>query len=176
MKTTNYKQTEIDKIEVKVDSAVEKLYARDLYLFQVGVHERTIAHKLAEYLQQEFRGVFNVDCEYNRDRLNMKALKGIVKDKEEKKRHRIFPDIIVHIRGKRGRVFNKLVIEIKSSNKSNAGDIEKLRGLTSQKHGFEYKYGLFIRFKNNIEKATPIEELVLEKRWFQNGKEIDNPI
>ena len=176
MKNQNYKQTEFIEVEAKVDIAIEKLCQKDLYLFQAGVHERTISHKFAGYLQQEFKGVFSVDCEYNRDGLNTKALEGVVNEREERQKHRIFPDIIVHVRGKNGNPFNKLVIEIKSSNDSNTGDIEKLCGLTSPKHRFNYKYGLFIRFKNNIEKAMPIEELVLEKRWFQNGKKVNDAI
>lgn len=160
------------EIETLVNNALEKLYKKDLYLFLAGVHERTIAHKLAEYFQQEFKGVWNVDCEYNRDELEIKSLERIIKDEGEREIHRIFPDIVVHVRGKTGRTFNKLVVEIKSSRDSSNGDIEKLCGLTSPKYRFNYQYGLFIRFNNNIKGAIPIEELVLEKQWFQNGEEI----
>ena len=173
MNNNKFKQTEIGEVEAKVDNAVRKLYQKDLYLFQAGVHERTIVHKLAEYLQWEFKGVWNVDCEYNRDGLEIKSLEMIVSDEEEKKEHRIFPDIIVHVRGKTGIAFNKLVVEIKTSNSSSVGDIEKLRGFTSPEHGFNYRCGLFIRFNNNVQGTFPFEGLVLEKRWFQNGEEIN---
>lgn len=171
-----FKQTEIDEIKAKVDTAIRKLHQKDLYLFQVGVHERTIVHKLAEYLQQEFKGVWAVDCEYNRDGLCVKDLEMIVKDEKERKEHRIFPDIVIHVRGKSGRSFNKLVIEIKSSDDSATGDIEKLRGLTSSTRGFNYQYGLFIRFRNNIRESIPIAELVAERRWFCAGEELNDEI
>lgn len=162
-------------IQSKVDNAIQNLYYKDSDLFEIGVHERTIAHKFAEHLQQEFK-VHKVDCEYNRDDLDIKRLDSLLSDSEEKKCSRIFPDIIIHIRKKDD--FNELVIEIKTSSDPSDGDIEKLIGLTSRRLGFNYKYGLFIRFKNNIRthhQIKPHDTLIKEMKWFKNGREFIPP-
>jgi hypothetical protein len=64
-------------VEAKVSSAIDKLMANDRLLLQYDANERSISHKLAEYLQLEFTD-WNVDCEYNRKghdpkRLNLKV-------------------------------------------------------------------------------------------------------
>jgi hypothetical protein len=168
------KESIIQLAEVRdhINIALTKLFKKDLYLFQVGVHERTITHKFAEYLQEEFR-VHSVDCEYNRDGLDIKMIEPLILDEEERKEINIFPDIIIHIRGKND--FNKLVIEIKSSNLSNSGDIQKLKALTSSSYKFKYKYGLFVRFNNNIkENIGSTDDLVKEVTWFVDGNEVTN--
>lgn len=164
---------QLSEINTRVDKAILQLYQRDLYLLSIGVHERTVSHKLAEYLQQEFKGAWNVDCEYNRDELESKSLEMIVHDEDEKRQHKIYPDIIVHLRGKSGGTFNKLAIEIKTSDDSNDGDIQKLSGLTSLKYNFKYQYGLFLRFNHNFKFTASLEEFVIEKRWFNKGLELD---
>lgn len=59
---------EIDQIKVhkKVEKAINILSKNDAFLLEGNVNERSISHKLAEYLQQEFND-WNVDYEYNRD-------------------------------------------------------------------------------------------------------------
>ena len=46
-------------------NSIRLLIKNDFYLLEIGTNERSVAHKLAEYLQQEFPNR-HVDCEYNR--------------------------------------------------------------------------------------------------------------
>ncbi len=64
--------TETD-IENKVRQAIQVLLEKDRLLLELNVNERSITHKLAEYLQVEFPGC-HVDCEYNRDGHDTKEL------------------------------------------------------------------------------------------------------
>lgn len=56
-----------DQVKERLETALRKLYVRDNYLLENDAHERSITHKLAEYLQQLFPD-YDVDCEYNLDR------------------------------------------------------------------------------------------------------------
>ena len=136
--------TDID-IKEKVKKALQTLLECDLYLLEVHAHERSVSHRLACYLQKEFPD-YNVDLEYNRMNDLKKKLKGIKECSEQRRKETVYPDIIVHKRGKKD---NLLVIELKTSNlseKSKKCDIKKLELFTSDKD-FEYKLGLFIEFK-----------------------------
>ena len=53
------------ELELKLEKAIRMLFKNDLFLLKIKAHERSIAHKFAEYLQQEF-SEYHVDCEYNR--------------------------------------------------------------------------------------------------------------
>lgn len=60
------------KIRDRVEEALKILLKNDAYLLEHDVNERSITHKLAEYLQQELRKYsefndYQVDCEYNKD-------------------------------------------------------------------------------------------------------------
>ena len=59
---------EVDLTDIldRFNAAMKYLLLNDIYLLEHDVHERTITHKLGEYLQPLFRQ-WNVDCEYNRD-------------------------------------------------------------------------------------------------------------
>ena len=48
----------------KLKRCIEKLKKEDCYLIKNNASERSIAHRLAVYLEDEFIG-YNVDCEYN---------------------------------------------------------------------------------------------------------------
>ena len=54
-----------DEIKGIIKCCLQKLRKLDKDLLDINVNERTITHKLAEYLQKHFPE-FNVDCEYNR--------------------------------------------------------------------------------------------------------------
>lgn len=49
-----------------INIAISELCEKDRHLLSHDLNERTIAHKLALYLQEEFQE-YNVDCEYNRN-------------------------------------------------------------------------------------------------------------
>ncbi len=60
-----------DRIKNKIINAYKLLLKNDNYLFVVNANERSLTHKLAECLQLEFPE-YNVDCEYNRNGLDIK--------------------------------------------------------------------------------------------------------
>ena len=149
------------KIMEKVKVAVGILLKNDAWLLENNVHERTITHKLGEYLQTQFPEWY-VDCEYNRDGMESKALEAIHECDEERKTDRVVPDIIIHQRVKESeKINNYVVIEVKTDDKKTDCDIKKLELFTSDPK-FRYKFGLFIKFK---QKNTP------EYRIFKNGRE-----
>lgn len=128
------------EVEIRIIHAREKLLKKDGFLLENDVNERSITHKLAEYLEEEFPG-WDVDCEYNRvgkapmnKRLHLQAEPSCTNDTDAKT---VYPDIIVHQRGKKKQ--NLLVIEAKKkSNQSGPGrDENKLRSF-AQELGYQY--------------------------------------
>jgi hypothetical protein len=137
-----------EEIKKKVYICIRQLLKNDLHLLEIRANERRIAHKLAEYLQQQFPD-WHVDVEYNRHGIEIKEL-------DEK---RVYPDIIVHLRNT---PFNLLVIELKCSDEKYDSDIEKLKKFTDQNGEFKYKLSLFLKIINGG---------IKEVRWFKNGRE-----
>jgi len=162
---------EIDDVKEKVEYGMRLLRDNDQDLFEVNVNERTITHKLAEYLQNQFTD-YNVDCEYNRYEDTTKKLRSIknrvlditnLKDSEverligeDKEAITIYPDIIIHTR--RRPYNNLLVIEVKksSSNIDKDFDISKIKEL--MKPPYNYKYGLFL--------MIDLENVRTDYEWF----------
>lgn len=151
----NYTDKEIKK---KVNIALGILFKNDTFLLKNSVHERSIAHKLAEYLQNQFLD-WEVDCEYNLKGLKPKELEGINQCSTQRTTDRVLPDIIIH---KRNKNHNLVVIEIKTNNQDDVCDIEKLKLFSDQSKDYKYVLGLFIKF-NSLD--------VPSLRWFKNGKE-----
>lgn len=139
--------------------ALGVLQKNDSFLLKEGVHERSIAHKLAEYLQQQFPD-WNVDCEYNRKGVETKKLNGIEECEEHRKTEKVYPDIIIH---ERNTNHNLLVIELKKNDLKCLCDIRKLELFTNLKGEFGYALGLFIQ----------LDDSQLELKWFKDGKETD---
>lgn len=149
-----------DDIERIIRSCLQKLRKQDKYLLDKKVNERTITHKLAEYLQEQFLE-FNVDCEYNRFDEMPKELELPMdnvnwNDTEAKT---VFPDIIVHKRGTQKN--NLLVIEIKKSSNSNPGNFDRKKLKAFLKDPYNYRFGLFLRIDLDD------EDDYLE--WFTKG-------
>ena len=145
-----------------------KLSLNDAWLFEMNVNERSITHKLAEYLQQEFAD-WNVDCEYNRNLDEMKRLSvpktGIEWDDLESKT--VFPDIIVH---KRGAKKNLLVIEVKKSNSTVPDTFDKIKLNALLREPFNYKFALFIKFDVGSGRESPRLE------WFTSSPSSSPPV
>lgn len=155
--------------------SLEKLYDddNDYFLIKHDVNERSITHKLACYIQEEIdkdkeEANWNVDCEYNRigsSPINPKRLmlpiEGVSTD--DIKAKTVFPDIIIHHRGKKGINNNLLVIEVKKVHRINfescevKHDFYKLDQYTNQ---LKYQFGLFLNL--NIDGASGC--------WWINGK------
>ena len=68
--------TNMDNKEVleKIKNAYRKLLKNDSCLLAVDANERSITHRFAIYLEDEFPD-YNVDCEYNRECADIKKNK-----------------------------------------------------------------------------------------------------
>lgn len=161
----------LEVIKQKVENALKKLRTKDSFLIAANTNERTISHKLAEYLQYEFPdkvSKYKVDCEYNRHRYDIKKLRivdipneGISWAEEDAKT--IFPDIIVHERNTDEN--NLLVIEVKkaSNQRGHQFDMDKLVALTQDE--YRYRFGLFLI----ISMDRTFDKLV----WYSEGEIIN---
>ena len=145
---------ELSEIQLKVKNSLDILIRNDFFLLISDVNERSISHRLAVYLEHQFKD-WDVDCEYNRDHKKIKRLK--LKPKELKsddtEATTVYPDIIIH---KRDKEDNLLVIEIKKStnHQSEDFDLEKLRAYREE---LEYRHTLFLKIFTNGGK-NPYEE------------------
>ncbi len=163
---------EQNEVRSKIEVAYKNLLKKDMHLLENDVNERSITHKLAEYLQSEFPE-FHVDCEYNRNLSDPKHLdtwekqistlaqeleKANTSDKRRKYIERVlnegltvYPDIIIH---HRGTTDNFVVIEAKKTT-NNEDDESKLR---AYKQDINYKYAYFVQFPIKSELRTFTEE------------------
>jgi len=164
------RMNELEDIKNKLRSAINKLFEKDKFLLNYDVNERSITHKLAEYLEEEFKE-YDVDCEYNRDINDTKRLKNFIDkiDADDTEGITVFPDIIIH---KRGTHLNLIAIEVKKDNarfNSSAAqfDKEKLSNFTYQSGNFKYEFGFFILL------PTCGHQKPVKITLFRNGKEIE---
>ena len=161
-----------EEIEEKVNLALDIFYVKDKYLIDNDIHERSMTHKLAIYLEELFKE-YDVDCEYNKNISESKKIHDIESEiqkirKIEKDEYKdsvvVFPDITIHKRG--NKLKNLLVIEVKKDNatKNNKEEIDilKLKAYTSK--DLNYRYGIYINLKNSREKV------IIKK--FENGVEV----
>ena len=164
-----------DDIKVRVKSAVDRFRQKDKALIQVDANERSLSHKLAMYLQEQFESDgWDVDCEYNRfgggdkktailfDELGEWLRCDVPITDEEAKT--IFPDIIVHHRRKSD---NLLAIEVKKSTTANDGrlDIQKLEALTCQRYKYKYQLGLHLIISMDL-----YGNLDDKYYWYEDGE------
>ncbi|MEW8348578.1 MAG: hypothetical protein AB2687_09725 [Candidatus Thiodiazotropha taylori] len=143
-----------DEIELKVQTAIDKLLDRDALLLQNDAAERAITAKLSCYIQEEFDD-WDVDCEYNRNFHRVKRLKEICKSKNKENGASVFPDIIVH---QRMTEHNFIVVEVKKTTNTESSDCDLMK-LEAFREELGYEYGLFIRFKAGVE-SVGVEEIV----------------
>ncbi len=161
---TQYKKEKVKKL---INKALGYLYKNDYFLIEEDVNERSISHKLAEYLHELFPE-YHVDCEYNRvgrkeidqEIINKKLdirIEGVQTNDTEAKT--VYPDIIVH---RRNTKHNLLIIEVKK----NAGrkvsevkkDYKKLLGFIKEDNSdFKYKYAAFINLQKKLPKLEVFE-------------------
>lgn len=133
-----------------VHNALIKLFDENNSLLVIDIAERTIAAKIANYLQPYFPD-YEVDVEYNR----MGEVPKQVSLHGNGPLDKVFPDIIVH---KPMTKTNILAIELKkeSNTEQKDDDILKLRAYVEE---LEYKHALFIRLgvKNNAGTVSECE-------------------
>jgi hypothetical protein len=177
---TTHALAERDRVERSLQECLNELLKNDLCLLQHDASERTITHKLAEYLQDRIPDL-HVDCEYNRNVETgpdaAKILDILRADRDEIIRNSpseddlltvsTYPDIIVHRRLTNAENF--LVIEVKksSSRVNHTFDHAKLMAFTDNAEGkpYHYKYGVFILLDTKTE--TPKKPKLT---WFISGK------
>lgn len=130
--------------------ALEEFMSLDLTLLRDNVNERSITHKLAGHLEKHFNG-YCVDCEYNRNQGEVKKIHPFPETvgTDDTNATTVFPDIIVHQRGKPEGIGNLLVIEVK---KSACSEREKQRDrikLEAYKRDprLKYAYAVFLEFR-----------------------------
>lgn len=147
-----------DEIKRKIQISLGLLYKNDSFLLEESVHERSVTHKLAEYLQQQFLD-WHVDCEYNKHGISSKKLP---RDCEDVHKEFVFPDIVIHHRNSDD---NLVVIEAKPSKSDIVNDCDNIKLIEFTKQNGEYKYllGMFIGFDG-------INEPQLE--FYQNGRKL----
>jgi hypothetical protein len=86
-----------------LEQSTKRFLSDDLQLLTLDAHERTITARLAYYLQEQLPE-WNVDCEYNRIKENVKEV--VIGQKLVL----VVPDIIIHQRSTGN---NLLVVEVK---------------------------------------------------------------
>ncbi|WP_024873545.1 hypothetical protein [Tolumonas lignilytica] len=132
------------EIREKLIRALDVLVQNDVFLLSNNVNERSISHRLAVYLENEFPN-WHVDCEYNRaienpKRLNIEEIDSESTDTNGKT---VFPDIIVHRRGEQN---NLLVVEMKKTTSNIPDDFDYLK-LQAFKAQLGYRFAVFIKMK-----------------------------
>src|SRR6476619_812953 len=131
----------------KVVTALQEFYAREIFLFEKDLGERTLTHRLAVHLEKQFPG-WSVDCDYNRLGERMLLLpKGTIVSTDDEIGKSIFPDIVVH---QREIPNNLLAIEVRkaSNHQPPEHDQHKLRALTDPHLWFAYWIGVYLVLGN----------------------------
>jgi hypothetical protein len=132
-------QTELNKVV----AALQEFYARETFLLEKDLGERTLTHRLAVHLEKQFPG-WSVDCDY--DRLGERTLRlphGTIVSTDDHFGKSIYPDIVVH---QRDIPNNLLAIEVRKANNHQPPehDRHKLRALTDPHLWFAYWAGVYL--------------------------------
>jgi hypothetical protein len=135
------------KVKRVVEEALNDFYLNDSILLADKTNERTITHRLAEYLQRRLPG-WTVDCEYNRWWKSLAPRHSKVAQIDctcdpprlDSEGGCVVPDIIVHHRRTDD---NLLAIEVKTRWNLDPHDDCKLRAYTNAS-GLAYRFGLFL--------------------------------
>lgn len=132
-------QTELNKVV----TALQEFYARETYLLEHDLGERTLTHRLAVHLEKQFSG-WQVDCDY--DRLGERTLRlphGTIVSTDDHLAKSVYPDIVVH---QREIPNNLLAIEVRKAANHQPPDHDrhKLRALTDPHLWFAYWIGVYL--------------------------------
>jgi hypothetical protein len=150
-----------EKIKEVVRECVKMLSEKDGEIIANTIGERTIAHRLAVYLEGRF-GELSVDVEYNRAGVIPKRLMRYLEC------GLVMPDIVVHKRLCDDE--NLLVIEMKKQDnkdrrdrKKDAGKLEAFTHKRESPDDYGYQLGLFLDIP--VEKGEQVEYT-----WYKDGK------
>jgi hypothetical protein len=132
-------QTELNKVV----TALQEFYARETFLLDKDLGERTLTHRLAVHCEKHFSG-WDVDCDY--DRLGERTLRlphGTIVSTDDHFGKSVYPDIVVH---QREIPNNLLAVELRKANNHQPPehDHHKLRALTDPHLWFAYWIGVFL--------------------------------
>jgi hypothetical protein len=132
-------QTELNKVV----TALQEFYARETFLLDKDLGERTLTHRLAVHCEKHFSG-WDVDCDFNR--LGERTLRlphGTIVSTDDHLGKSVYPDIVVH---QREIPNNLLAIEVRKSGNHQPleHDQHKLRALTDPHLWFAYWIGLHL--------------------------------
>jgi hypothetical protein len=134
---------EADVVRARLEAALNELLAKDTHLFSTDAAERSIAARLAMYLQAHFPD-HHVDADYNRlgDIPKKVQLPPACEGRRDSDGKSLaLPDVIVHRRGAPGP--NILVVEIKKTTNPDKGDCDRLR-LRAFRDQLGYSFGALI--------------------------------
>lgn len=124
--------------------ALQELNTKDRYLLENDLRKRSIAARLAIYLQRDCEPFF-VDVEYNRLGISAKLL-GISEDcanyRDEHGEAKVFPDVIVHRRGPGGP--NLMVLELKKTTNRRSPGCDRERVEAFLRPPFSYRCGALV--------------------------------
>ena len=132
-------QTELNKVV----AALQEFYARETFLLDKDLGERTLTHRLAVHCEKQFSG-WDVDCDFNR--LGERTLRlphGTIVSTDDHLGKSVYPDIVVH---QREIPNNLLAIEVRKSGNHQPleHDQHKLKALTDPHLWFAYWIGLHL--------------------------------
>src|SRR5580700_8425906 len=132
-------QNELGKVVV----ALQEFFAREGYLMERDLGERTLTHRLAVYIEKQFSG-WEIDCDYNRlgDR-TMRLPHGSIVSTDDHLGKSVYPDIVVH---RRAIPENLLAVEVRkaTNHQPPEHDQHKLRALTDPYLWFAYRVGVYL--------------------------------
>jgi hypothetical protein len=126
-------------MEQMILEAIQQLFRNDGFLMEADAHERTIAARLARYLEGYFPH-HQVDVEYNRHGLESKMV-NLPQNCRGGGEKLIFPDVIVHQRGHDGE--NLLVIQLKKETNREPRACDRAI-IEAMKDAFHYRRGLLL--------------------------------
>jgi hypothetical protein len=132
-------QTELNKIV----TALQEFYAREAFLLEKDLGERTLTHRLAVHCEKQFSG-WDVDCDFNR--LGERTLRlphGTIVSTDDHLGKSVYPDIVVH---QREIPNNLLAIEVRKAGNHQPleHDQHKLQALTDPHLWFAYWIGVHL--------------------------------
>lgn len=168
-----------------LEKSIDLLYENDDHLITNSVHEQSISHRIAHYLENLLikydwfvKDGYSVDVEYNRNCNEVKKVCGNCDDFSKQYKCKLKkslsndrncrPDIIVHKRGRdnisQDDFDNLIVIEIKKEEEEDDFDFSKLKSFTCKYSTYKYHLGIYINI-TNPQSQSPFT-------YFQNGKEV----
>ena len=141
--------------------SLNELYENDALLLKkdYDIHERTVCHRLAVYIERNLKSDFHVDVEYNRMRTSYGSHdigdvigKSLNWENSGEGSSFVYPDIIIH---KRDTDQNLMDIEVKMAwkNQKKNLDYEKINMYINQ---LKYRFGVYIELSEN-QKDSKIE-------------------